>query len=268
MLDKRSATAGKLQYHIRLKPDDLGRYVLLPGDPDRVLRIARHLHDPRELGFHREYRSVAGTYQGIEVGGLSTGIGAPSAAIAVEELANIGVTHFIRVGSSAALQPGMAPGDLIINTASMRLDGTSAAYVKEGFPAVADHFLTHALIQAASALSEERGFRFHVGINATSDAFYAETPEFIELLRRHRLTNIEMESAAIFTAAHLRGLYAAMVCAVSYNFLEPETVDYESQNLPLVQGWEDAIAVALEGIRIYEESNGHRPEPAGEGART
>lgn len=198
---------------------------------------------------------------------MSTGIGAPSAAIAVEELANIGVTHFIRVGSSAALRHGISPGDLIINTASMRLDGTSAAYVQHGFPAVADHFLSHALIEAASALSEERGFRFHIGINATSDAFYAETPEFINSLRRHRLTNIEMESAAIFTAAHLRGLHAAMVCAVSYNFLEPETVDYERENLPLVQGWEDAIAVALEGIRIYEESSGHRPESTGERAR-
>ncbi len=263
-LDKRSAAAGTLQYHIKLRPGDVGRFALLPGDPDRVLRIARHLDAPRELAFHREYRSATGTYAGIEVAGVSTGIGAPSAAIAVEELANIGVTHFIRVGSSAALVPGIAPGDIIINTASMRLDGTTAGYVEPGFPAVADHFLTAALIQAAAKLSTSRGFNFHVGINATSDAFYAETPDKVEMLRRHRLTNIEMESSAIFTVAHLRGLHAAMVCAVSYNFLEPESVEYGGENPALAQGWEDAIAVALEGIRIYETDGELRRKVEGE----
>jgi uridine phosphorylase len=252
LFDKKQASLGKMQYHLRLRPQDVAQYVLLPGDPDRVLRIAKHLDDPREVAYNREYRTVTGAYRGTPITGTSTGIGCPSAAIAVEELANIGATHFVRVGSSAAVRPGIRTGDLIINTGTMRLDGTSTAYVDDGFPAVPDHFLVHALIEAATRLAEERGFGVHVGMNASSDAFYAETPEFIENLRRHNITNIEMESSAIFTIAHLRSLKAAMVCAVSYNYNDPDDIDYEQENARLVQGWENAIDVALEGIHTYE----------------
>lgn len=255
VFDKNAHTRDKVQYHLRLGRGDVAEYVLLPGDPDRVVRIAGHLEEAREIAFHREYRTVTGVYQGIPVSSTSTGIGCPSAAIAVEELANIGATHFIRVGSSAALVPGIRTGDIIINTGSMRLDGTSAAYVDPGFPAVADHFLVHALIEAASVLGGERGFNYHVGINASSDAFYAETPAFIENVMRHKITNIEMESSAIFTVAHLRGLAAAMVCAVSYNYTEPDDIDYEGTNLRLVQGWDNAIDVALEGLRRYRQAS-------------
>ncbi len=252
VFDKNAGLQDKVQYHLRVGPGDVADYVLLPGDPARIGRIANHIADPREVSYNREYRTVTGTYAGIGVSGTSTGIGCPSAAIAVEELANVGATHFIRVGSSAAFLPGMRPGDIIVNTATMRLDGTSAAYVDPGFPAVADHFLAGALIEAADELAAERGFGVHVGMNASSDAFYAETPEVVENLMRHRITNIEMESAAIFTIAHLRSLHAAMVCAVSYNYLTPDDIDYEGENPALVAGWDNAIDVALEGIRRYE----------------
>ena len=258
VFDKNADTQDKLQYHLRIRPGDVADYVLLPGDPARVGRIADHIDDPREVSHNREYRTVTGRYQGIGVSGTSTGIGCPSAAIAVEELANVGATRFIRVGSSAAFIPGVRKGDIIVNTATMRLDGTSAAYVDPGFPAVADHFLAGALIDAARELGAERGFGVHVGMNASSDAFYAETPEVVENLMRHKITNIEMESAAIFTIAHLRGLHAAMVCAVSYNYTAPDEVDYEGENLALVRGWDNAIDVALEGIRRYEAA-GSRP---------
>jgi len=250
-LDKATATKGKMQYHLRLKPGDVGRYVLLPGDPDRVRRIATHLTDAREVVFHREYRTCTGTYKGITISATSTGIGCPSAAIAVEELANIGATHFIRVGSTGALQPAVKTGDLVINTGSMRNEGTSRFYAKEGFPAVADHFLTHALIQAALALRAQREFALHVGLNSSDDAFYGETPEFIQMLADHQLLNVEMESSAIFTIAHMRGLKAAMVCGVSGNLVTSD-VEYEEENVRLVKAWEDAIAVALEGIYRYE----------------
>ena len=258
IFDKNADTQGRLQYHLRIRPGDVADYVLLPGDPARVGRIADHLSETREVSYNREYRTVTGTYAGIGVSGTSTGIGCPSAAIAVEELANVGASHFIRVGSSAALVPGMRAGDIIINTATMRLDGTSARYVDAGFPAVADHYLVGSLIDAASELSEERGFGVHVGLNASSDAFYTETPEFIQNLVRHRLTNLEMESAAIFTIAHLRGLHAAMVCAVSYNYAAPEDIDYEGENPALATGWDNAIDVALEAIRRYEASGRRR----------
>ncbi len=254
VFDKNADTQDKLQYHLRVGPGDVADYVLLPGDPARVGRIADHIEAPREVAHHREYRTVTGTYRGIAVSGTSTGIGCPSAGIAVEELANVGATHFIRVGSSAAFIPGIRHGDIIVNTATMRLDGTSAAYVDAGFPAVADHFLVRELIDAANELGDERGFGVHVGLNASSDAFYAETPEVVENLMKHRITNIEMESAAIFTIAHLRGLHAAMVCAVSYNYTAPEDIDYAGENPALVTGWDNAIDVALEGIRRYEAS--------------
>lgn len=252
VFDKNADTAGKLQYHLKVKPQDVAEFVLLPGDPARVGMIAEHIDEPREIAYHREYRTVTGTYGGIGVSGTSTGIGCPSAAIAVEELANVGATHFIRVGSSAAFVPGIKTGDILINTASMRLDGTSSAYVDAGFPAVADHFLVRALIDAATELAADRGFGVHVGINASSDAFYAETPEVVENLMKHNIMNIEMESSAIFTIAHLRKLRAAMVCAVSYNYTAPDEIDYEAVNHALRKGWDNAIDVALEGIRRYE----------------
>ena len=254
ILDKTEYTLGKPQYHIRCKPGDVAKYVLMPGDPDRVLRIAKHLENAREIVFHREYRTCTGTYKGIPVSATSTGIGCPSTAIAVEELANIGATHFIRVGSTGALQPDVLTGDIVINYATMRKDGASRYYVDDGFPAVADPFLTQALIHAALQLRGPRDFRLHVGLNATSDAFYGETPEFVANLSRHKLLNIEMESSVLFTIAHLRGLKAAMVCGVSGNLVTADVV-YEGVNTRLVKAWEDAITIALEGIVLYEQES-------------
>ena len=251
-LNKADASLGKMQYHLKLKPGDVGKYVLLPGDPDRVLRISKYLDDVKEVVFHREYRTCTGSYKGIKVSATSTGIGCPSAAIAVEELANVGATHFIRVGSTGALQPHINVGDIIINTASMRNEGTTKFYVDDGFPAVADHFLTHALIQAGTELEKKKPLELHIGLNASDDAFYGETPEWIEMLSRHKLLNVEMESAAIFSIAHIRGLKAAMVCGVAGNLVTAD-VDYEGENTALVNAWEDAISIALEGIYRYEK---------------
>ena len=251
-LNKADSTLGKMQYHLKLKPGDVGKYVLLPGDPDRVLRISKYLDDVKEVVFHREYRTCTGSYKGIKVSATSTGIGCPSAAIAVEELANVGATHFIRVGRTGALQPHINVGDIIINTASMRNEGTTKFYVDDGFPAVADHFLTHALIQAGTELEKKKPLELHIGLNASDDAFYGETPEWIEMLSRHKLLNVEMESAAIFSIAHIRGLKAAMVCGVAGNLVTAD-VDYEGENTALVNAWEDAISIALEGIYRYEK---------------
>ena len=104
-LNKADASLGKMQYHLKLKPGDVGKYVLLPGDPDRVFRISKYLDDVKEVVYHREYRTCTGSYKGIKISATSTGIGCPSAAIAVEELANVCATHFIRVGSTGELQP-------------------------------------------------------------------------------------------------------------------------------------------------------------------
>lgn len=250
-LDKSEKVLGKPQYHIQVRPGQVGKYVLLPGDPDRVLRIAKYLDDAKEIAFHREHRTCTGTYKGITVSATSTGMGCPSTAIAVEELANVGATHFIRVGSTGALQKGMEIGDIVVSTGSMSLDGTSSYYAHKGFPAVASFFLTRSLFDAAIKHKEEGNFNVFFGLSAASDAFYGETPEFLQMLTDHRVLNVEMESSAIFTIAHMRGLKAGMVCAVSGNLMTGDVI-YDRPNTGLVQGWEDAIQIALEAIYAYE----------------
>lgn len=252
-LDKAQKTLGQPQYHIQVRPGEVGKYVLLPGDPDRVLRIAKHLEDPKEIAFHREHRTWTGTYKGIVVSATSTGMGCPSTAIAVEELANVGATHFIRVGSTGALQKGMNIGDIVVSTGAMRMDGTSRYYAHDGFPAIPDHFLTKALFEAGLEKHKERDYRLFLGMNASSDAFYGETPELLQMLSDHRALNVEMEASAIYTVANMRGLKAGMVCAVSGNLVTNDVI-YDRPNTGLVQGWEDAINIALEAIYLYEKN--------------
>jgi uridine phosphorylase len=250
-LDKSHETVGKPQYHIKIRPGEVGKYVLLPGDPDRVIRIGKHLENAREIAFNREHRTWIGTYKGIVVSATSTGMGCPSTAIAVEELANVGVTHFIRVGSTGALQKGMNIGDIVISTGAMRMDGTSRYYAHDGFPAIPDHFLTRALFESALVKQQERSYRLFLGMNASSDAFYGETPELLQMLSDHRVLNVEMEASALYTVANMRGLKAGMVCAVSGNLVTNDVI-YDRPNTGLVQGWEDAIDIALEAIYQYE----------------
>ena len=258
--DKSAIEKDVRQYATRIRRGDVGRYVLLPGDPDRVDRIAAHLVDADLVAHSREFRTVTGSYRGIRVSATSTGVGCPSASIAVEELVNAGATHFIRVGSTAGIQPDIRTGDIVINTGVLRNDGTSRAYVPDTYPAVADHFLVHALIEAAYHRRRDGGFNVHIGLGACDDAFYAETPEWIERHAKLGLINIEMESSAIFTVAQLRGVHAAMVCGVSGNLVAAD-FDYdrgEHGNQRLVGAWENAIAIALEAIVGYDAS---RPAP-------
>lgn len=254
VFDKSAVDKDSVQYATRIRRGDVGRYALLPGDPARVDRIAAHLDSSRLVAHSREFRTITGTYRDISVSAMSTGVGCPSASIAVEELVNAGATHFIRVGSTAGLQPGIKTGDIVINTGTMRNDGTSRAYVPDNYPAVADHFLVHALIKAARPRQREHRFGLHIGLGACDDAFYAETPEWIERHARLALLNIEMESSAIFTVAQLRGAHAAMVCGVSGS-LVTSGLDYEQgehDNERLVMAWENAIMIALEAIVMYE----------------
>ena len=250
-IDKSQKTLGMPQYHIKVRPGEVGKYVLLPGDPDRVLRIAKYLDDAKEIAFHREHRTWTGKYKGITVSATSTGMGCPSAAIAVEELANIGATHFIRVGSTGALQKNMKIGDIVVSLGSLRLDGTSNYYAHKSFPAVPDYFLTKALIDTSVKHKVNSNFDVFLGLSASSDAFYAETPELLQMLADHRVLNVEMESSAIFTIAHMRGLKSGMVCAVSGNLLTNDVI-YDRENTGLVQGWEYAIQIALDSIYQYE----------------
>jgi uridine phosphorylase len=251
-LNKKEVTLGRPQYHVRLKPGDVGKYVLLPGDPARSDRVAKYLDAPLLVSNNREYRTYTGSYKGTRVSVTSTGIGCPSASIAVEELANIGVECFIRIGSSAALREGIAIGDLLISTGSMKNEGTSRYYVPDCFPAVPDFDLTRVLVDTARRMQPQLGAAVHVGVCASDDSFYGETKEWIENLARLGIMNVEMESSAIFTVAQQRRLRAASICAVSGNLITGEVI-YETENVGLAEGWDKEIKVVLEAIAAFEE---------------
>jgi uridine phosphorylase len=235
------------QYHVGVSEGEISDVVLMPGDPFRVELIADRLTDAEEVAHRREYRTVTGFYKGRRISACSTGMGCPSTAIGVEELARVGGRVFIRVGSTAALQPHIGVGDLIVSEGSLRNDGTTAAYVPAGYPAVPDLELTLMLTQVAQELGAQRGYAAHAGLNATDDAFYAETPEWIAQLSKLGLLNVEMESSALFVVARQRGLRAGMVCAVSGNLVTGDVV-YGAKNERLHVGWEHSIDVALEAV--------------------
>ncbi len=251
VLDKASVTQNVKQYHIALEPGDIGEYVLLPGDPARSDIVAKYLDDAKFVANHREHRTFTGYYKGVKISVTSTGMGCPSAAIAAEELINIGAKNLIRIGSTAAIMDGIKIGDLIVTTAAMKNEGTSKFYVPEQFPAVPDFELTRTLIDTANALTNDLNIAVHYGISSTDDAFYGETPEWIQKLIDLKVTNIEMEASAIFTIAHLRGVKAACICGVSGNLKTGEVI-YQTKNEKLAQAWEKEIQVVLETIYQME----------------
>lgn len=219
------------QYHIEVGPEDVASSVLLPGNPERVGKITEFWDESEEQGHHREYRTLTGTYDGAPVSVTSTGIGGPSAAIAVEELARIGADTFIRVGSCGAIQEGMAVGDLVITTGAVRQEGTSDEYVRDDYPASADHEVVCALVAAAERL----GYDYHTGITMSADSFYAGqgrpgfegfeaagSDDLVEDLREANVKNIEMEASAILTIANVYGLRAGAICSVYANRITGE----------------------------------------------
>lgn len=211
------------QYHLEVSSDDVADAVLLPGNPERVDTIVEHWDEHEERAYHREYRTVTGEYDGTPISVTSTGIGSPSAAIAVEELARVGADTFIRVGSCGGIQPDMSVGDLVITTGGVRQEGTSDEYVRADYPAVADYEVVAALVAAAERL----GYTYHTGITMSADSFYAGqgrpgfegfeaagSDDLVEELQAANVRNIEMEASAIMTVANIYGLRAGAVCSV------------------------------------------------------
>ena len=246
IVDKSSIGIGGRQFHVGVAPGEVSTVVLMPGDPFRVPLVAEYLDDPVDVAHKREHRTMKGTYQGHAITVTSTGMGCPSTAIAVEEMARVGVTSFIRVGSTGALQEGMEPGDLVISQGSFRNDGTTDMYVPKGYPAVPDLEITLELERVARERAPDHGLGIHVGLNATDDAFYAETPEWTQQMSSMGLLNVEMESSAMFVVARQRGLRAAMICAVSSNLIAGTSVYAETAHERLAVGWRASIEVALE----------------------
>lgn len=163
------------RFHLKIKNGDVGRYVIMPGDPGRVPKIAEYLENAVQVAQNREYNIYTGYLSGEKVSICSTGIGGPSAAIAAEELIESGATTLIRVGTSGGIDLNVFGGDLIIAEAAIRAEGTSYEYLPQGYPAIADFEVTTALVQAAKELSGTGpGQRYHVGVVHSKDSFYGE----------------------------------------------------------------------------------------------
>lgn len=215
--------------HLAVQSDDVGRYVFLPGDPGRCEKIAGYFKDPVEVAFNREYRTMTGELLGEKVSVVSTGIGNPSAAIAIEELNQLGADTFIRVGTSGGMQPEVVPGDLGIVKASIRDEGTTRHYMPVEFPAVADLDMVQRLTKAAQDL----GYPAHVGISHCKDSFYGQMapermPVAVDLQQRWQawvrggVMCAEMESATLFTLGSVYRLRAGSIVLIAVNQERPE----------------------------------------------
>lgn len=245
--------AKDVQYHINMKEGDVGRYVILPGDPKRCEKIAKHFDNPVLIADHREYVTYTGYLDGVKVSVTSTGIGGPSASIALEELANIGADTFIRVGTSGGMDVNVMGGDLVVASGAIRMEGTSREYAPMEFPAVANYDVLNALVKA----SQNQGKKYHVGVVQCKDAFYGQhepqtKPVCYELtnkweawLRMGALAS-EMESAALFIVGAYRKVRVGAVLSVVAN-QERRKLKLED---PQVHDTEDAIIAAIEAIRI------------------
>ncbi|MHA1963078.1 MAG: nucleoside phosphorylase [Candidatus Thorarchaeota archaeon] len=241
------------EYHIGIAPGEIPELVLLPGDPDRARDIALKFFDePEEIAQKREYLSFKGKWKGVPVAVCSTGIGCPSAAIAMEELVKVGCTVFLRVGTAGAISRSVATGDLVIFAGSVRDDGTSRQYVPIQFPAVADPEIVVALTKSAQI----RGVKYHVGIGHSKDAFYSEHPDYVadpegtrrkwDMMRDSGVLATEMEAAALFVIGHLRGVKVGTVCVVIGENVEKEV---KIVGKPPI---DDLISVALDAITSFK----------------
>ena len=244
----------ELQFHVKLKKGDVGRYVILPGDPGRCERIAKHFDNPRHVMTNREYCTWTGELDGVSVSVTSTGIGGPSAVIALEELVNVGADTFVRVGTCGAMQTDILAGDIVIANGAIRMEGTTKEYLPIEFPAVADYEVLTALVEA----SKKIGHPYHVGIVECKDSFYGQQcpermPVGYELQNKWNAWIMggckasEMESAAIFTVSSYLRVRSGTVLYVLQN-QERRKAGLEDRKVSH-DGIESAIDVAIEAIR-------------------
>ena len=243
----------EIMYHIGLSKEDIkgAKYAILPGDPGRVPKIAACLDNPEKLAVSREYTSYLGELEGEKVLVISTGMGGPSTAIAVEELAAIGIENLVRVGTCGGMQLNVSAGDIIIAQAAIRQEGTSKEYVPVEFPAVANIELTNALKNAADELE----FKNHIGVVHCKDSFYGQhNPERMPV--SYELENkwnawikagalcSEMETASLYIVSSVLGLKAAAVLTTVWN------QEKEKKGLPQEENFDvdKEIFVAIKAI--------------------
>lgn len=241
-----------LQYHLQIRPGDVGRYVILPGDPKRCEKIAKHFEDAKLVADNREFVTYTGYLEGEKVSVTSTGIGGPSASIAMEELVQCGADTFVRVGTCGGIDLDVKGGDIVIATGAVRMEGTSREYAPIEYPAVADLEVANALVAAA----KELGFTYHTGVVQCKDAFYGQhEPEMMpagyELINKWEAWKklgclaSEMETAALYIVA------AKLHVRVGACFLVMANQEREKLGLenPVVHDTDMAVQVAVEAIR-------------------
>lgn len=244
-------------FHLGVTKSDIeqAKIAILPGDPARVEKIAQLMDSPRFLGSHREFTLFLAKLDGQSVIVCSTGIGGPSTSIAVEELAQLGVKTFLRVGTTGAIQPQINVGDMIVTTAAVRLDGASTHFAPMEFPAVADFDVTCAMHSAAV----NSGAAVYTGITASSDTFYPGQERYdtvtgrvvqrfkgsLQQWQEMGVLNFEMESATLFTQCSTSGLRAGCVAAVIVNRAHQEIPDAGK----MAKAETRAISVVVDAVR-------------------
>lgn len=240
--DEKAFDNGELLYHIKLKQGDTAKYVLLPSNPKNVAVIAGYLDNAKLIADYREYVTVTGEYKGIPVSIVSTGMGGPSTAIAVEELIKVGACTFIRIGTSRGLSPKLKHGDLIIAQGAIKDEGTPSEYIPHEYPALADINVIRALKEASEALNSNH----HIGVVHSTDSVYGTLEPDKSFFRERSTSKLEdytragalgsdMESAALFSIASLRRVRAGCIMAV-------------------MRETEQIVRVALNAIVILEQA--------------
>ena len=241
-----------VQYHLRIKKGDVGRYVILPGDPKRVPLIAKYLDDAKFVSDFREFVTYTGSLEGVPVSVTSTGIGGPSASIAMEELFKCGADTFVRMGTCGGIALPVIGGDCVIATGAVRMEGTSREYAPIEFPAVASFDVVEALREGA----EKVGVKYHTGVVQCKDSFYGQhNPELMpvsyeleakwEAWKRLGVLASEMESAALFTVAS----YLGARCGSAFFVVGNQEREKLGLDNPKLHDTDTAIRVAVEGVR-------------------
>lgn len=241
-----------LQYHVQVRPGDVGRYVIMPGDPKRCAKIAKYFDDAVLIADNREYVTYTGYLDGEKVSVTSTGIGGPSAAIAMEELVQVGADTFIRVGTCGGIDINVKGSDIVVATGAVRMEGTTREYAPIEFPAVANIEVVNALINAC----KEKGVTFHSGIVQCKDSFYGQhSPERMpvgfelinkwEAWKRLGVKASEMESAALFVVASALGVR----CGSTFLVVANQEREKAGLDNPIVHDTDMAIKVAVEALR-------------------
>lgn len=233
-----------LQKHIRCKEGDIAKYVLIPGDPGRAERIAAKFDKAEKIAVNREYTVFTGEKDGVELSVCSTGIGGPSAAIAMEELAKLGADTFIRVGSAGGRKEEMPVGSVAIINSAYRGEGTSFEYLAANYPAVADDKITDALKKAAADLDEA----VYVGGSYTRDAYYMQNEALNQELLNTQMIVSEMECATLFVVAAKRNLKVGAIVGTDSNIIKKKQFSLEEKDRLFKEAESKSIDIAIQAL--------------------